>query len=156
METGRLIIKVHGLLLHSVNETEFYDRATDLVLAPELKSAFAKYMWLRGEHIVGIKTFLRASTDRQRIPEYTGDRSERLWRIFDECLSKKDNPTIWKTGLRYVRFTLYKYTDTIRSPESDSRLRNMLHNHLFEIEAFFKEFSALRLGNRQLYPYPRV
>lgn len=145
MEKEKLVLKIQQLLTHSVIEREFYDRATDEIITSELKSAFAKYLWMRGEHIVGIKTFLMQADQKHEILVTPPIQNERLWRFFIESVKRRDNSAILNTGMRYVRLTQYKYNNTLLFPNVTDRLNTMLHNHLFEIQNILQEFSSLQL-----------
>lgn len=142
-----VIPKIQHLLLHSVKETNFYDLATDQIITSELKSAFAKYLWLRSEHILGIRSFLISSD--QALPQ-AGNLSleqERFRRFFSEAVRRRDNFSILKAGMRLTRLTLHKYSDTIFALNGKDRLNNMLHNQLTEIRDFFNQFSSLKNNN---------
>lgn len=145
MEKEKRIFKIQQLLTHSVIEREFYDRATNEIITSELKSAFAKYLWMRGEHIVGIKTFLMRADQKHEIPETRPLQDERLWRFFIESVKRRDNFAILNTGMRYVRLTQYKYNNTLLFSNVTDRLNTMLRNHLVEIQNILQEFSSLQL-----------
>ncbi|PWG80879.1 hypothetical protein [Pararcticibacter amylolyticus] len=148
MEQKRLIIKVQQLLSHSVLETDFYDRATDQIIAPELKSAFAKYLWIRGEHIVGIKTYLLRTNHKYELPSLSPLQNERLWNFFIESVNKKDNPAILNTGIRYVRLTLNRYNNALLFSGVADRVNGMLLRHFQEIQNILQEFSLMQNRRR--------
>ncbi len=143
MEKEPLIIKIQQLLIHSVREVTFYDQATDQILIPELKSAFAKYLWLRGEHVVGIRSFLIGI--EQPVPglNQTHLQNERFWRFLADAVKQKDNPAILSTGIRYARLSVHKYAETLHFTKVKDRLHIMLQNHLLEIQNVLKEFSSI-------------
>lgn len=145
MNKETLTLKIQQLLTHSVMEREFYDRATDIISSSELKSAFAKYLWMRGEHIVGIKTFLMRAEQNHEIPVSQPFENERLWRFFIESVKRRDNSAILNTGMRYARLTRYKYNTALPFANMTDRLNTMLQNHLFEIQNILQEFSSIQL-----------
>lgn len=139
-----IIIKIQHLLLHSVRETDFYDRATDQIITSELKSVFAKYLWVRGEHIMGIRSFLRSAD--QPIPKLASFcyHNERFWNFFIDAAKRKDNATILRAGMRFARLTMHKYDEVIEAVNGSNRLKVMLHNQVSDIRELFEEFSMLQ------------
>ena len=137
---------IQQLLLHSVRETTFYDQATDHIVIPELKSTFAKYLWLRSEHIVGIQSFLSRidgrvpGTDSILVP------GGRLWEFFKDAVKRRDNSAILLSGVRYANITLRKYASTMNLVHGKDHLHGMLHHHFAEIRDILNEFSSIKVN----------
>lgn len=148
MEKETLILKIQHLLVHSVRESLFYDLATDKIVVPELKSAFAKYLWIRGEHIVGIRSFLIGREHHLPGIEPAALQNERFWRFFVEAVNRNDSPAILNTGVRFAKITLHKYSETLHLTKVKDKLHIMLCNHLTEIQNILNEFSSLQISRK--------
>lgn len=148
MNDEKAILQLKDLLVQSLFENEFYDKATDEIRHSSLKSAFAKYLWLRGEHIMSIKSFLISKEGRLILDTVKSYQNKHFWNNFTKCLNTHDHHAALLIGTRYARFILHKYAQTLDFSNSKDRLSVMLRNHFDEIEEALNGFMLLDLNKR--------
>ncbi len=139
MQNENTILQLRQLLLHSLMENEFYDMAADEIIDPRLKSAFAKYQWLRCEHILSLRAFLISIEGKVAMEAAKTYQNTHFWDNFNKCMAQRDSLEALTTGIRYLRFILHKYRQTIGTAQPD-RLSQMLRKHHTEIEAVLDDF----------------
>lgn len=143
-----LIVNLRPLLIHSLNETGFYDQAIDLVRVPALKSAFAKYLWMRGEHIVGIRSFLVRANCKLSEFDFANCPDPAAWEAFRQTLNKHDGEALLRWGLQKGNLTLRKYESTLSNTSENKHLRCMLDHHMKDIRDSLDNLSGLKLSFR--------
>lgn len=148
MHNEQIIPQLRELLLHSILENEFYDKAADEIIDPRLKSAFAKYQWLRSEHILSLRAFLISIEGKVAMEVIRTYQNRHFWDNFNKCIMQKDSYAALSTGIRYLKFILHKYSQTIDKSEPD-RLSIMLQKHLTEIKTALDDFLSLSDNQRK-------
>lgn len=139
-----LIVTLKPLLIHSLNETEFYDQAIDLIRNPVLKSAFAKYLWMRGEHIVGIRSFLLRANCKLNDFNYKQCPDPAAWEAFKETLGKHDSSALMRWGLKKGYQTLNKYRAALNETSQNLKAYRMLDHHMADIKQSLDSLSSLK------------
>ena len=140
-----LIINLRHLLIHSLNETRFYDQAIDLVKVPSLKSSFAKYLWMRGEHIMGIRSYLLRSSCRLNELNFPQCPDPAAWEAFKKTIIKHDSQALMRWGMQKGKQTLRKYDLALSNVSNDIKLQTMLHHHMMDIKHSLDSLSSLKI-----------
>lgn len=148
MNENRTILQLKDLLVQSLFENDFYDKASNEIRHAPLKSAFAKYHWLRGEHIMSIKSFLISHEGKLMLDTVKSYQNDRFWNNFKRCMTTHNHHEALTIGTRYIRFILHKYSQTMDFSTRKDRLGMMLHNHFTEIEEVLCSFGRLNLDRR--------
>lgn len=141
-----LIINLRPLLIHSLNETGFYDQAIDLIRVPALKSAFAKYLWMRGEHIVGIRSFLLRANCKLSEFNFANCPDPAAWEAFRQTINKHDTRALLRWGMQKGHVTLRKYESTLSHTAENKQLSCMLDRHMKDIRTSLDNLSTLKFS----------
>lgn len=143
---NNLIVNLRPLLIHSLNETGFYDQAIDLIRVPALKSAFAKYLWMRGEHIVGIRSFLVRANCKLSEFNFPNCPDPAAWDAFRQTIIKHDTQALLRWGLQKGNLTLRKYESTLANTSGNKQLCCMLDHHMKDIRHSLENLSTLKFS----------
>lgn len=135
-EASKELLSIEKLLSYSLEEISIFDELAEDKTSGKFRSLFAKYSFLREQHAMGIKFYLRSKGLRLgMISEEFSQRTEHYWKELRAALERSDYDAITRIRSKATKTTVRLYQDALENLRSaDAPMHRMLSEHLEQIQ----------------------
>lgn len=134
-ETSEELLAIEKLLSYSLEEVSIFDELAEHKTSGKFRSVFAKYSFLREQHAMGIKFYLRSKGLRlEKISEDISQKTDHYWKELRAALERSDYDAIARITGKATKTTVSLYQDALKNLlPSDAPMHRMLTEHLEQI-----------------------
>jgi hypothetical protein len=127
---------IEKLLFYSLEEVSIFDELAEDRTSGKFRSAFAKYSFLREQHAMSIKFYLRSKGMRLEVsPDGHAEKEAQSWKELKAALERSDYAAIAKITGKAASHTVRLYQDALKNAgTSDASMHKMLSEHLNQIQ----------------------
>lgn len=127
---------IEKLLSYSLEEVSIFDELAEDKTSGKFRSAFARYSFLREQHALSIKFYLRSKGMRLNTSSDGLSKKEaQSWKELKAALERSDYDAIAKITGKAASHTVRLYQDAMKNAvTSDASMHKMLSQHLNQIQ----------------------
>lgn len=134
-ETSKELSAIEKLLSYSLEEVSIFDELAEDRTSGKFRSTFAKYSFLREQHAMSIKFYLRSKGLRlKENSDGPAKKSGQSWKELKAALERSDYEAIARITGKAANTTVSLYEDALKNALSnDASVHKMLTEHLNQI-----------------------
>lgn len=134
-ETSKELLAIEKLLSYSLEEVSIFDELAEEKTSGKFRSTFAKYSFLREQHAMSIKFYLRSKGLRlKKLSDGLTKKSGRSWIELKAALERSDYEAITRITGKAANTTVTLYEDALKNAlNTDASMHKMLTEHLKQI-----------------------
>ncbi|WP_407430512.1 hypothetical protein [Arcticibacter sp.] len=134
-ETSKELLPIEKLLSYSLEEVSIFDELAEDKTSGKFRSTFAKYSFLREQHAMSIKFYLRSKGLRlTRMSDGGTKKSGQSWKELKAALERSDYEAIARITGKAASTTVTLYEDALKNASAtDASMHKMLTEHLTQI-----------------------
>lgn len=135
-ETSEELLPIEKLLSYSLEEVSIFDKLAEDKTSGKFRSTFAKYSFLREQHAMGIKFYLRSKgMHLRKTSDSFSLRTVHFWKELRAALERSDYEAIARITKKAAKTTVSLYQDALENtPAADAPMHRMLTEHLEQIQ----------------------
>lgn len=135
-ETSKELSAIEKLLSYSLEEVSIFDELAEDKTSGKFRSAFARYSYLREQHAMSIKFYLRSKGLRlNSVSDAKPAKGGESWKELKDALERSDYAAISRITGRAAKNTVRLYEDALKKAiNTDASMHKMLTGHLRQIQ----------------------
>ncbi|WP_106292023.1 hypothetical protein [Arcticibacter pallidicorallinus] len=134
-ETSKELSAIEKLLSYSLEEVSIFDKLAEDKTSGKFRSTFARYSFLREQHAMSIKFYLRSrGLCLKKVSEGLTKQNGHSWKELKAALERSDYDAIARITGQAADTTVTLYEDALKNAlTTDASMYKMLSEHLQQI-----------------------